>query len=149
MLKKSFTLIELLVTIAIIGLLASITLVVVMSARYKAKDTRIMMDMRQVRIIAESINRDYDSYANLCDPSDNTLKKTAPQPYGEQLDMIEKDITVQQGTFSLTCRASTGSYCVDVDLKATGQGRYCIDDEGHATTTAEGFSCSTATTTCM
>ena len=149
MLKKSFTLIELLVVIAIIGLLASITLVVVMSARYKAKDTRIMMDMRQVRIIAESINRDYDSYANLCDPSDNTLKQTAPPPYGEQLDTIEKDITVQQGILSLTCRASTGSYCVDVDLKATGQGRYCIDDEGYATTTAEGFSCSTATTTCM
>lgn len=59
-LQKGFTLIELLVVIAIIGILAGIVLTSLGTARDKAKDSRIVSDLAQVRVIAETMYSDSD-----------------------------------------------------------------------------------------
>jgi|GEM_PF-939751 len=68
--KKGFTLIELLVAIAIVGILAGITLAVLNSARDKARDAEVKGMMDQIRKQAEiyySINGDYgDSFSGYC-----------------------------------------------------------------------------------
>ena len=57
-----FTLIELLVVIAIIGVLATVVLVSVNSARKKSRDARRVADMRQIRIALEGFYDDHGYY---------------------------------------------------------------------------------------
>jgi len=66
--RKGFTLIELLVVIAIIGLLASIVLVSLNSARKKARDTKRLSDINQVNLAMELY---YDSYGHYPDSTSN------------------------------------------------------------------------------
>lgn len=58
--KKGFTLIELLVVIAIIGILASIVLASLNSARMKSRDARRVADIKQVQLALELY---YDAHA--------------------------------------------------------------------------------------
>jgi prepilin-type N-terminal cleavage/methylation domain-containing protein len=59
--QKGFTLIELLVVIAIIGILATIVMVSLNTARQKARDSRRISDARQVQLAAQMY---YDTNGN-------------------------------------------------------------------------------------
>jgi len=62
--SAGFTLIELLVVIAIIGLLASIILASLNTARVKSRDARRVADMNQIRNAIELYNDDNKHYPN-------------------------------------------------------------------------------------
>jgi len=68
--KKGFTLIELLVVIAIIGILSSVELASLNSARQKSRDARRVSDIKQVQLALELY---YDS----CSSYPQTLATTA------------------------------------------------------------------------
>ena len=60
--ERGFTLIELLVVIAIIGILATIVLISLNTARQKARDTRRISDLRQVALALEMYYDDNGAY---------------------------------------------------------------------------------------
>lgn len=124
--KKGFTLIELLVVIAIIGLLSS--LAAVAAARYRdyAKDSKVVTNLSQIRIIASMINNEDDSYAELCDIGN--LKKSHPR-YGEALTTLEDDIKKMNNGTSPVCFATDTAYCVQSSLVRTGY--LCLDSTGY------------------
>ncbi len=69
MYRRGFTLIELLVVIAIIGILASVVLGSVSSARAKARDARRASDIKQISLALElyrSTNGNFPSTAGIC-----------------------------------------------------------------------------------
>jgi prepilin-type N-terminal cleavage/methylation domain-containing protein len=63
--SAGFTLIELLVVIAIIGMLASIILASLSTARLKAKDSVLLSEGRQLQTLIEQNFLDYGNYSNL------------------------------------------------------------------------------------
>lgn len=60
--KKGFTLIELLVVIAIIGLLSTLAVVALSSAREKARDSKRLSDLKQIQTALELYYTDNNAY---------------------------------------------------------------------------------------
>ncbi len=78
---KGFTLIELLVVIAIIGILASVVLVSLQSARKKGNDTRVISSVQQLRTALEANynGSDYsDSFSALAGANAYIFKDITP-----------------------------------------------------------------------
>ena len=60
--RKGFTLIELLVVVAIIGLLATLSIVALNNARARARDARRVADIKQIQTALELYYNDLGSY---------------------------------------------------------------------------------------
>jgi len=60
--KKAFTLIELLVVIAIIGLLSTLSVIALNSARAKARDAKRISDVKQMQVALEMYYNDMAAY---------------------------------------------------------------------------------------
>ena len=94
-LKKGFTLVELLVVIAIIGILATLLLLQLNVARAKARDTKRIGDVTQIRTAIELYYDAKGAYPPDLDPSINEFMATqkAPvdpttgSPYGYGIDV--------------------------------------------------------------
>lgn len=75
--QKGFTLIELLVVIAIIGILASVVLVSLSSARNKGEDAAVQQEMMQIQTAMEMLRSDTGLYPHMqdsyCPPPSTSL----------------------------------------------------------------------------
>lgn len=139
--NKGFTLIELLVVIAIIGILSTIVLVSVNSARDKANDVAIKVAIDQTRSVAELIYDDVSPNSYVGIPPDSGLcdgnggLNTANLTYKTQLSNIVTSVS-NNGGGTPVCYASASAYCVQGKLKTGTTDYWCVDSGGIAGSTA-------------
>jgi prepilin-type N-terminal cleavage/methylation domain-containing protein len=122
--KKGFTLIELLVVIAIIGILATIVVVNVNSARNKAYDVNIKAGLDQVR---QQMELWYDG--NGASGYSGIIATTTDAAKGVDMATIYSAI-INNGGSGYSVYGSTTVYCAKVSLKSGGT--WCVDSSGYA-----------------
>jgi prepilin-type N-terminal cleavage/methylation domain-containing protein len=123
--QKGFTLIELLVVIAIIGILATIVLVSLNSARVKARDARRQSDIQQISLAMEMY---YDA-----NTSTYFQSATMPTAIGTYMTIVPKDPgsgSPSYGWYDNTGATNTQKYCVYATLEAPAVTTYVVANPG-------------------
>jgi prepilin-type N-terminal cleavage/methylation domain-containing protein len=130
---RGFTLIELLVVIAIIGILASVVLVSLQSARKKGNDTRVISDVQQMRTQAESAFNGTD-YSVALTP--NLAATTNGSGIVNTAGTIGLQLTTDANTnggslFAVTSNDGPKTYAIYGALPSTNKTTYfCIGSDG-------------------
>lgn len=129
--KKGFTLIELLVVIAIIGILSSVVLASLSTARQKSRDAKRISDVGQIQLALELFFDASQSYPSttpgvftgqdaavqqLASASYAFLPKVPVPPPGASLTYIYHGITVANGTLDCSLNSCLG-YWIGVTLE--------------------------------
>jgi len=159
--NKGFTLIELLVVIAIIGILASVVLASLSSARDKGKDAAVKSQLASMKAQAELFFSKNEIYTGLCNAlvSDNGFGGAS----GGGLLQAAKDSAGVTGVVDVTltdpglynnttCHEKSDSWAVEAPMSDSVSGKsdmYCTDytgvskiETGHATPTDDNLAAS-------
>jgi prepilin-type N-terminal cleavage/methylation domain-containing protein len=146
--NKGFTLIELLVVIAIIGILSSVVLASLSSARNKGKDAAVKSQLASMRAQAELYYAtNTDSYLGVCTAASASngfggaagvglsgpgLIKATQDAAG--IGTTVKVALTDEGAFDfITCHDSIDAWAVDAPMTASTEAvhaMYCVDSTG-------------------
>ncbi len=129
--NKGFTLIELLVVIAIIGILSSVVLASLNTARAKGADAKVKAQLAGLKSAAEiyfDTNGHYGTAAtDLCDDVvDDFFEDTASGMYQYTLPA-----NYPTGA-TLSCHTDTSAYAVSALLLSATTTAWCVDSSGAA-----------------
>ena len=124
--QRGFTLIELLVVIAIIGILSSVVIASLATARNKGADTAVKADLSSIRNQMELFYDTGSTYASAC--SNTTIA-----------GMVTSAGTASGTGLTATCNSAASAWAASGPLKTqnrvsgtSGQDYYCVDSTGSA-----------------
>ena len=138
--NKGFTLIELLVVIAIIGILASVVLTSLNSARKKGGDAAIKANLSNIRVQAELYYDDGATYAGTARPettcrdnlTNNIFADTNIKSAIAQANKAAGG-TLSNHVYSFTrCAANATSWAVAVTMRGDNNKSWCVDSSGNS-----------------
>lgn len=126
--NKGFTLIELLVVIAIIGILSSVVLASLNTARAKGADAAIKSNLDNIRAQAEIV---YDgvnpnSYATVC--TDATVVRGVAA--AASASGVTWTAVASNANGTAACLSAAGTWVAYVRLKSDTTQTWCVDSTG-------------------
>ena len=123
--KQGFTLIELLVVIAIIGLLSTLSILALNTARARARDVKRVADVKQIQTALEMYYNEFGQYPASIAPGTsigtgtNIYLKVVPKPPVPTDNSTACSVDPQVYTYSVTNAAGAGTYTLMYCLGAT------------------------------
>ena len=126
--KRGFTLIELLVVIAIIGILSSVVLASLNTARGKGSDAAIKSNLANIRAQAEIL---YDSNGNYTGICTNTNVLAQLNAAASAAGVSTSTTAATAGAINMAvCHDSAGAWAANSPLKQTPANSWCVDSTG-------------------
>lgn len=130
--KKGFTLIELLVVIAIIGILSTLAVVALNSARQKARDAKRVADVKQMQTALELYFNDKNGYPeftdaitlggadyNCLDSSDAGFVAACGADETTYMGLVPANPSPGGISYSYTAPSGGATYTIDFDLEGS------------------------------
>lgn len=141
--KSGFTLIELLVVVAIIGILASVVLASLNTARAKGADAAIKANLANIRAQAELVYDPAGTYGTVANAASDCVAPTATSLFDNSTIKAALASAASASGGTGACFSSLSAWSASYPLKTNSANSWCVDSTGasksrtgNATTTA-------------